>query len=390
MGTLRPFTEADIDGVGELHRAVLRPRADPGPELRAAYRRWLGQVFLDPPCRVEGVESIVHEEPGGEITGFLGVVARRMTMGGKRYVAAVTSQTVVDERGRDDLAGVKLLQRLFAGPQDLTVADEADNGARSMWEALGGRTAPLHSLGWLRPVRPCSLVASYLARRRGFGPAARAAAPLARAADALAMRLPARALLPDRPALREEVMTPEALIESLPGLVGRTTLRPEYDLRSLRWALDRLRALDRPGAAGDAGRLTRVPAGSKGSPGAAGVVTDAVLLFDGRTLPVGAYVYSMHPDGLLRVPYLAAAPKAASAALQHLVHTAVQRGAVAAEGRLDLRLLPALSENHAVFHRRRPWFLFHTKEPALASSFERGDAFFSPLDGELCLRFAEG
>lgn len=381
MGTLRPFTEADIGRVAELHRGVFRVAAEPGAELDAAYRRWLTEVFLAPPCREEGVESLVHEEPGGAITGFLGVVARRMTVGGRRFVAAVSSQFVVDERSRADLAGVKLLQRLFAGPQDISIADEAGNAARSLWEALGGRTAPLHSLGWLRPVRPCSLVASYLARRRGFGPAARVAAPLARAADALAMRLPARALLPDRPDLREEAMTPEVLIESLPALVGRATLRPEYDLRSLRWALGRVGALGQPGGAGTGGKW------GKNKQGSGVTFTDAVLLRDARRRPVGAYVYCLHSDGVLRVPYVAASPPMARSVLQHLVHTAVHRGAVAVEGRLDLRLLPALSESHAVFHRRRPWFLFHARDSLLASPFERGDAFFSPLDGELCLRF---
>jgi hypothetical protein len=72
-----------------------------------------------------------------------------------------------------------------------------------------------------------------------------------------------------------------------------------------------------------------------------------------------------------------------------MFHDAWRRGMSALSGRLEPRLLQALSDRYALFHRRGPWMLIHARRPELVSAFERGKAFFSRLEGEISLRFEE-
>lgn len=363
MAMVRPLVEGDIPQVADLHRRVFQVALESSPEQRAAYRQYFSDVFLNELWKQDGIGSWVNEEDSGVLTGFLGVVPRRMSMNGSRVLAAVSSQFITDADSRSRMVGVKLLKAFLQGPQDLSVADESNDASRKLWEALGGKTALLHSMHWIRLLRPCSLATSYLAQRRALGGLARAAAPIARAADVLVTRLAGSPLRHDAPALRAEGMSPEALLEHLPAFVGRGTLRPEYDVHTLRWAIARVscqRERDEP---------------------------ESVLLRDERGRPVGSYVHCPSPGGVDQVLYIAAIPQAVEDVVRHLLHRAFQRGALAVAGRLDVRIMQALSNRHALFHRRGPWMLVHTRRPELLGAFERGEAFFSRLEGEFCLRF---
>lgn len=362
MGIVRPFVEADVPRVADLHRRVFRVRPEASPALAAAYRRYFSEVFLADLWREDGIHSLVHEDRDA-ITGFLGVVPRRMSMNGASLLAAASSQFVADERGRADLAGARLLRAFFLGPQDLSVADEAKGTTRRLWESLGGHTAPVHSVGWTKALRPCALVGAYLAERPAFRGLARAAAPLAWAADALATRLPLRPLRHEAPALVAEEPTPEAVAEHFPALAARWTLRPDHDAHRLRWALVRASAAEPHGPA------------------------EGVLLRDRDGRPAGWYVHRPAPGRIDPLLALVATPRAVAGVLQHLFHRAFHRGAVAVEGRLDLHLQESLFDRHAVLHRRGTWVLVHARRPHVLSAFQRGDAQFSPLEGELCLRF---
>jgi hypothetical protein len=57
------------------------------------------------------------------------------------------------------------------------------------------------------------------------------------------------------------------------------------------------------------------------------------------------------------------------------------------KGRLDPAMAQAYSDRYCLFSRRGPWMLVHSRDPALSHLFHRGEALFSSLDGELCVRF---
>jgi hypothetical protein len=359
-GTVRPFTARDVAEVAELHRRVFRVSPEPSAELSAAYQRWLTGVFLDVPRGDRGIVSLVYRDDDGSVGGFLGAVPRRLVHNGEPIVAAVSSQLAVDERHRSRLAGVMLLRTFMSGPQDLSIADEASDGSRRLWEALGGETALLPSLAWTRPLMPWALLASYAGRRPSFRALTRAAMPIVRLADALLSRLPWSPLRVAEPTLHAEPATPEALAEHLPAIVGRA-LRSDLEPETLRWMLSR------------AAEVTRIQ-------------PEIMLLRDARGRPAGAYVHAPAPGEVDRALLVAAAPSAARATVQHLLHRAFARGAIAASGRLDRCTLPALSDGRAFFHRGK-WVLVHSRRRDLVAAFERGEVLFPSLAGELALRF---
>jgi hypothetical protein len=281
-------------------------------------------------------------------------------MDGHPVIAAVSSQFVVDPRGRAELHGVTLLREFLSGPQDLSIADEANSITRALWEALGGTTALLYSMHWTRALRPCRLALSFVRRRPRLAPLAAAAGPIATMVDELAARLPRSPLRPSPPRLRGDVVSAEDYLEHLPRFTGRYALRPEYRDRAAARALMSY-CVDR-GA-------------------------QRVLLRDGKGQPRGVYLYSPGDGGIGQVIQIAGDAAALGDVLQHLFHDAWTRGALALSGRLDPALLQALSDGYALFHRRGPWMLIHARRPELAAAFERGKAFFSALEGELCLRF---
>src|SRR5437879_7942030 len=107
-----------------------------------------------------------------------------MLFRGEPIRVAVTTQLMVAPRYGGQV-GRRLMSRLLAGPQELSITDDANDAARRLWESLGGECSPIYGLRWTRPLRPCCYAGRGLARGafgRGVGVPAR---PLFAAADAL-------------------------------------------------------------------------------------------------------------------------------------------------------------------------------------------------------------
>src|SRR5882672_11229302 len=147
MGHIRPFGEDDIPQVARLHQAVFTPQGRTDDSAFESYRSYFCSVFLDDsPFYDPRLPSLVYEDDQRRIVGFLGSVPRRMVMNGRRFQAAVSSQFVVDPGSPVGLVAVGLAKAFLEGPQDLSIADDATDVSRRIWEGLGGATAPLLSL----------------------------------------------------------------------------------------------------------------------------------------------------------------------------------------------------------------------------------------------------
>src|SRR5207245_3281262 len=144
MGHVRPFVEADISQVSRLHERVYRTGNRGARNGHDPYREYFIGVFLEGPSRDPALPSIVYEE-AGRVVGFLGVVARRMSMNGQRFQGAIASQWMVDPSTSTAAVAIQLAKTFLDGPQDVSITDEADVVARKIWEGLGGATALLHS-----------------------------------------------------------------------------------------------------------------------------------------------------------------------------------------------------------------------------------------------------
>jgi hypothetical protein len=354
---VRPFVEADIPQVAAVHRAAFRRPDDPGLPV---YRDYFLRTFLDNPAGDGPISSLVYQEGDGRIVGFVGLVPRRIVFNRRQYQAVISSQFIVDPASHGGLVALRLAKAYLDGPQDLSIADEANDLSRRIWEGLGGTTALLLSMYWTRPLRPARLAVSYLRARRALAPFAVAAAPLAAAADGVAVRLPGSQFMQRPPSTTAEPLDGRTAVAQAPAFCGDHAAAVEYDDRAFQWLIDRARA------------------------NAGGGVLNAVVKNGSTTL--GWYIARLEADGACELANLAATPSTIHEVLDLLFYHAWRQGAVSVTGRLDPRFMQALSDKYCVFHRRGPWLLIKTHNPELRHAFESGASCFSRLDGEWSLR----
>lgn len=340
-----------------LRLATFRLTRRRSPEDLAAYIR---EIFLANPWRDEALPSLVYEDAQGRVAGFVGVIPRRMTFRGVPVRVAVSTQFMVDPASRGP-AGIQLVQRLFAGPQDLTLGDAAPDAARKIWVGLGGSVAMVHSLFWTRAVRPFRFAATELGDRPLIRVARLLLRPLLNGLDS-AWRAGSRGTR--RPlAGRTEPLTVSSLAAAAPGIIGDRALHPVYDEPGLRWLLE---------------RVAEVPHLEP---------LEAVLVRDAGGAVAGWFLYFPRRGGTAQVFQLGSTARTAPLVIQHLLQHARQHGAVGVTGRVDPVTLSALEAAGCILHRRGPWVLVQTRRPDLLAAIERGDAWLSSLDGERWLSF---
>jgi hypothetical protein len=363
LSRIRPFTEEDIPQVADLHRRVFGTADHSSPELLDAYRTYLTQVYLNNPWRDDAVSPLVYREDGGKISGFLGVVPRRMSMNGHSLQAAITTNFAVDARSRG-FVGVALLTAVLAGPQDLTIADESNATSRAIWEALGGTTSLLYSMRWFYPLRPCRF-ALFVVRKKKLVPSfiPAVAAPVARALDALAARILIRPLRSPEDRFFSEDMDYETLSSCLSEEKEKQSLRADYDDHSLSWVLQRADQMPRNGC------------------------LQKVLVKTERQEIAGWCLYYLNPGGVSEVVQFHAKTRFAHDVLNHLFYRAWRQGATLLSGRMEPHLMQEFSDKHCLFHCGPQWLLVHSRRPELLRAFDRDDVCFSRLDGEWCFHF---
>lgn len=352
MTGIRALERADLPAVSALFELVMRSGAhEPNPRVAAYFAR----VVLDDPWADPEIPSLVHEDADGGIVGFIAANTRRMRLDGRSVRMAVSSNLVAHPDWRSRGVGVLLNRKLLAGPQELTVADRANDESRGLWTGLGGQELVGSSMTWWRILR-AGATAGALAGRRipALGRGARlAGAPL----DALAARFGrVGPPPPPDPAGSTEALTPELLTEQVAAQGKRLRLRPDYDPAWLTWAFTELGRLT------DRGHLTaRLVRGTAG-----------------RAL--GWFLYLLPPAGVAEVLQVGATGDPAPV-LDHLVRTAHDEGAAAVEGRVE-PVTAGLLGAPGVLLRRGSRDLVHAGDPAVLGLLSSTTSLCSVLDGE--------
>jgi hypothetical protein len=353
---VRALVDADIPQVAELHRTVFGLGNVPA----AAYHDYFTNVFLN--ARDRRIAPLIFQEHDGRIAGFLGVVPRVVSVNGRQYLAAVSSQFIVHPAAHTGLVALRLAKAYLEGPQDLSIADEANDVSRKIWQGLGGSTALLLSMYWTRALCPARVGLSFVRARRRLAPLAIAAAPVAALADAVAVRAPGSQFRLSPPVSTGEPLSAAAALAHGAATCSDDTLRAQYDERTFQALLDRVAA--------------RAPDGR---------VLNS-LVRTGSAI-AGWYVGHLGGDGVAEIAQIAAAPATIHPVLDHLFHHAWRLGAASVSGRLDPRFVQALSDKYCLFHRRGPWVLVSARQPELARAIDAGATCLSRFDGEWSLRF---
>jgi len=293
------------------------------------------------------------------------VLPRPMLLHGRPLRVAVGCQIVVDPDKRNGLTALQLGKAFLSGPQDLSLADGANEPVRRMWNGLGGTTSLLYSLHWTRLLRPARYVCSLLEQRNPSA-IARSARPLATPLDAIFARLRPNRFDFEETQLTEEPLNPAVMLAHLPDMMAGRSLQPAYDSRGLAWLLEQT------------ARKTRH-----------GDLRARAVLDRGRGL-VGWYLYYVEAHGVGEVLQLVARDPHFDSVLQRLLADAWRNRAVAVRGRLDPRYIQELSNRHCWLRRESTWTLVHSCRDEVSAAILQGDAFLSRLEGEWWLRFQGG
>lgn len=362
MARIRVFAEDDVPAAAALFARVYPEHRWSSPAACEAYFR---EMLFNNPWRDLQLPSWVAEEDG-RVCGCYAVMPRSMLFRGRRIRVAVLCQVIVDPDQRHSLTVLQLAKACLSGPQDLTLADGANDKARRMWIGIGGTVPLLHSLHWTRPLRPARYVLALLdkpGRRRRLLRAARAPCMLV---DAVAARLHRNGFVSSDDGLEDQPLDATRMFAHVDAIADRNgALRPLYDEHSLGWLLEQAALKARHG------RLR-----------ARSVIERGKLL--------GWFIYYARAGEVNEVLQLAALGGSYPRVLQRLLVDAWRQGATALRGRFDPHHVQELCDRHCWFRREGPWTLVHSRHSDVLAALESGAAGLSRLDGEWWLRFIGG
>lgn len=359
VGVVRPFVQADIPRIVALRQRLFRLSERETTEKLATY---FDAVFFANPLADPEIPSVVYESVEGLLTGFVGLIPRRMYFGSERIRVAVATQLMVAPENQGLGIGRRLGRAMTMGAQALTFSDLANASAHRIWDSIGGQTALIQSLFWMKSLRPVR----HFVGRQARGPVSRALSfasrPFAGAVDNLSTR--ARLGL-DADHARDSVQSMQMtdVLPPLEDILKRWQLRPCYERAPLQWVLDQF--ADRRGYEG----------------------MEQAMVRDERANLVGWFLYLRNAGGVSEVIQVVARRADYRRVLQQLFRHAHDTGAVAVAGRLDAAVMDALAGLGCVFSRDGPWTCFHTRSAEIATAIGRGDCMLSRIEGEWWMSF---
>jgi len=361
---IRECIREDVAEVADLWARTFRLRKTCTTEALADYLR---EIFFSNPWQAESLlPSLIYQGRRGRITGFLGVVPRRMRFRGQPIQVAVASQLMVDRNEPSAYTALEMLRRLFSGAQDLTFSDGANDLSQKLWEAAGGSVAIPFSLTWTRILRPAGYWAGQCKERELFLPLVMASSPIRKTLDAAAARIPGSPYVFPGPSATYVEMEPSngAILECLGGMTRGRQLQPEYDQESLSWLLEKAKEQKKHGQ------------------------LRAAVVRNSDAQIVGWHLYYAKRRGVSEVLQFGGKEARFDDVLSSLFRDAWLQGATAISGQVDPKFARLLAKNHCGF----TWtggVLAHSRNPNISNAIHRGDAFLTRLDGEWWMRFCD-
>lgn len=358
---VRPLAEADLPQVVDLYWTYMRRRKGTIPQ---ALLTLFHELFFVNPFNDSELPSLVYQAPDGRVQGFLGRNVRRMSYCGQTIRVVFGGNLVVHPDFRSGIAAPRLVSTFMSANHDLALTDSANNVSKNILQRMGYTVVPAMNIHWRRPLRPSHYAIyglSAATKSLALATLKFAAKPFCTIADGIASKLSSSLFRQTKPRLRGEELDLETLLQCMAEFRKGYSLWPEYNLSSLRWLLGFMEA--RP---------------------ARGSLRKVLLRDDSKTI-VGWYIYYVKPGAVGQVVQIGGDSKCTKDILDHLFWDALERGVVGLHGVVDSRRTADFSDKGCFFTCRGGWTVASSRNPEIMKSLERGDAFFSRLDGEWCL-----
>ena len=361
---VRPCVRDDLPAVVEL--LLSGGQAAPGVSVEQI-RAYAEHIYFDSPWATAEIPSLVTVDGQGRLEGFVGVMPRPMRLGEEPATAAVPGNFVV-RAGPDgkvnSFAALAMLKKLFAGPQDLTFTDTANDASRRLWEASGAVNPSAYSLDWFRPIKPATAVLRMMETARGASlPMSRLATAGSAVADLVGAPLLARMARNKAVAFTAVPLSSEALLALLNGR-DRHQFAGLYTAEQLAWVMEGIAAKAR-------GRILR-----------------QAEVLDDRGERAGAYIYLLQSNGMAQALAAPAKEGRFDLVLQAMVVDAAGQGASVLQGQVQPRQAAAY-KGQRCFLMCNQWTLVHSRRPELLDVFHRGAARLTAMDGERWTRFSD-
>jgi hypothetical protein len=366
LAGVRALAEGDVPRVADLVWQVLHEREGSAP---ASLRAYIDELFLRNPWVQDDITPLVYQDAEGKVAGFFGIVPRTMSIQGKTLRLAFGSNFVVEAGSRASFAAMQLVNTFMKGPQDISITDSATEGVRQLFKGLGFNVLPLYSLIWARPLRPSSYALQGVARlkkNKKISALANLVRPFSRIADALATSVRLSPFYQSASPLLAESLDNDALLQCVSRIPAKHWLVPQYTPESLAWVLN---FVEKRNAYGNLRK---------------------VLLRDDKGKVAGWYIYGLQPGGIGEVLQIGVENAPAGKVLDHLFHDAWQNHLIGLHGRMEPQFMEELTQRSSFFLRNGSWALAHSRTPELLAPAFSGNAFFSRLEGEGCLRYGAG
>lgn len=363
---IRAFAKTDAPAVANLFQTEMLGRPLPAPPTLTDY--FIGH-FLDGPLTDPDIPPLVCCSPDGTIEGFAGIVTQPMTFEGRSLRAAIVGTLMVRDHGRAPMTGARLLRRIIAGPQDLTLSETAGDASLAMWRQMGGAVLDRHSLQYIRVLRPAEFALDMLGNRLR---AARVLMPIAGAIDKLLGKKdgPIRWTgLPSSFRPQGGVMARPTTAQAFAAFAQQVLSSRSVDLA---WSHETLmhivaQAMDKP---------------NWGQAHLCEVVTRS-----GKQ--IGCFLIHFGKKGPARVVDLFHAPHQEGVVLDALFAHAQELGAASVQGRTTPQTLNALLGRRVIFAHESA-SVIDTHDPRLLDAFASGQAHFNGLVGERWTRLLGG
>lgn len=360
VSSMRPCEPADLPQIAGLFAKTFRRKKHSDTVAIAAY---LHGLLFGHPWRDAEITSQVSVAGNGELLGFICILPMRMRVGERPLRAALAGSLMVNEPDKHPLVGASLLRSFIKGPQELSFSETSNAISVRMWDALGGRSAPLFSLEWVRLLRPAGAAFALL---RETIPAAAALRPLASAADYLARAATGPPDLNPVDASIDPVASDDAALHDLIiRLTAHYRLAPRWSPDDLRWMLSLAGEKDRYGPL-----ICKIIRGRRGR-------------------EIGCVFYYAQPRGIAYVLQVLAEPAERSRVLDAVFADVHAAGCVALRGRLQPELLGPLQSRNCFFVNRSS-LTYKAKDPEILDAVRGADALLTGLSGESWTRLIGG
>jgi len=352
---IRPFDRRDIPAVAALYmRAYRHTDAPPSRDLCDYFDR---VFFSDPWIDLDASPSLVFVDHADRVRGFIGCHPRRLLCKQRTISAVAMGQMMVDPDMRRRGLAWTLGQSVLAGPQTLTYGTTASETAASMWKKMGFWNPPFAGLSWTLPLNSESPARAADHRHRTTSLPRILHTCLDRLFDGVRQVAPQ----PMRP-----IRDGRAWSDLHARLLTHVPLRPDTDEPHFNWAWKVL------------SRST-----SKGQP-------RSCIVCNEHENPIGWVIYFRKQDRSAAVLEIAHLPDHAPDLLTAFAYHAARDGLRRIRGRCSTPQLTAhLVELGAKLTAAPSDTVYQTNDPDVRSAILNGQCFFSEMDSDGWLSFAD-